>query len=261
MIKAAHDKDIWVMLDVVANHVAYIDEAYSKVSPFNDVSHYHTKCQINNWADANEVEYCRLANLPDLNQDNQWVRQQLKDWVAYTVKEYGFDGIRIDTVPHVKVQFWKEYAQAAGVYQVGEALNGDIGYVANYQNNALDGMLNYPLYFTIKDVFCYGKSMYQIRSTLDNENKIFKDVNALGLFVDNHDNNRFLNVRYSIPLLKSALTFITFTQGIPITYYGSEQGFAGGADPENRETLWTNFNTNSDLYRFIAAINKVRKDN
>lgn len=67
MIKAAHDKGIWVMLDVVANHVAWIDEKYNLVTPFNDVSHYHTKCQINNWDDQNEVEYCRLANLPDLN--------------------------------------------------------------------------------------------------------------------------------------------------------------------------------------------------
>ena len=58
------------MLDVVGNHVAYIDEAYNLVTPFNQSEHYHTKCQINNWNDQNEVEYCRLANLPDLDQDN-----------------------------------------------------------------------------------------------------------------------------------------------------------------------------------------------
>lgn len=28
MINAAHEKGIWVMLDVVANHVAYIDTDY-----------------------------------------------------------------------------------------------------------------------------------------------------------------------------------------------------------------------------------------
>ena len=101
---------IWVMLDVVANHVAYIDTDYYKVTPFNDSSHYHVKCQIVNWNDQNEVEYCRLANLPDLNQDNQWVRQTLLNWVKDTVQKFNFDGIRIDTVPHVKKPFWKEYA-------------------------------------------------------------------------------------------------------------------------------------------------------
>lgn len=110
MIKAAQDKGIWVMLDVVANHVAWIDEAYQLVTPFNKKEYYHAKCQINNWDDQNEVEYCRLANLPDLDQDNAFVRQTLLTWVKDTVQKFNFDGIRIDTVPHVKKDFWKEYA-------------------------------------------------------------------------------------------------------------------------------------------------------
>ncbi len=102
LVSACHEKGIWVMLDVVANHVAYIDEDYYKVTPFNDASHYHAKCQINNWNDPNEVEQCRLANLPDLNQDNQWVRSTLQQWVKDIVQKFNFDGIRVDTVPEVK---------------------------------------------------------------------------------------------------------------------------------------------------------------
>mmetsp|Transcript_38534 Transcript_38534/g.58647 ORF Transcript_38534/g.58647 Transcript_38534/m.58647 type:complete len:180 (+) Transcript_38534:36-575(+) len=67
LVAACHDKDIWVMLDVVANHVAPVDLDFSKVTPFNDPDHYHTKCQISNYDDYNQVEYCRMANLPDLN--------------------------------------------------------------------------------------------------------------------------------------------------------------------------------------------------
>jgi alpha-amylase len=38
-------------------------------------------------------------------------------------------------------------------------------------------------------------------------------------------------------------------EGIPIIYYGSEQGFNGGNDPDNREPLWTsNFNNETELY-------------
>jgi alpha-amylase len=44
LVKACHEKDIWVMLDVVANHVAPIDEDYSRIIPFNDPSYYHAKC-------------------------------------------------------------------------------------------------------------------------------------------------------------------------------------------------------------------------
>jgi alpha-amylase len=34
----------------------------------------------------------------------------LKTWVKNQVDTYGFDGIRIDTVPEVPKDFWEEYA-------------------------------------------------------------------------------------------------------------------------------------------------------
>jgi alpha-amylase len=96
------------------------------------------------------------------------VRNYLKNWVHSTVQTYGFDGIRIDTCPEVSKDFWREYAQSAGVFQIGEVMNGDIGYVSGYQgpDKALDATLNYPLYYTIKSVFNYKQSMYQLRTNL-----------------------------------------------------------------------------------------------
>ena len=35
LVKAAHDKGIWVMVDVVANHVGPVDMDFSRISPFN----------------------------------------------------------------------------------------------------------------------------------------------------------------------------------------------------------------------------------
>jgi hypothetical protein len=49
------------------------------------------------------------------------------------------------------------------------------------------------MYYTIKDVWMYGKSMYEIRNRYNEEATKFVDVDALGVFVDNHDNARFLN--------------------------------------------------------------------
>ena len=42
--------------------------------------------------------------------------------------------------------------------------------------------------------------------------------------------------------------------GIPIIYYGSEQGFHGGRDPDSRESLWPNYNEESELYLVINII-------
>ena len=52
--------------------------------------------------------------------------------------------------------------------------------------------------------------------------KYFSDVDALGIFVDNHDNPRFLYTNGDIRLFKSALTFALCARGIPFFYYGSE---------------------------------------
>lgn len=49
------------------------------------------------------------------------------------------------------------------------------------------------MYYTIKDVFGSGQSMYGIKNRFAQEDPHFKDIDALGIFVDNHDNARFLN--------------------------------------------------------------------
>ena len=167
MIKAAHDKGIWVMVDVVANHVGPVGNDFSQIYPLNQSYHYHENCDIN-WGDQNSVENCRLAGLPDLAQENPYVRQYLKDWIHNLVQKYDFDGIRIDTIPEVPKDFWREYGEAAGVFQMGENFNGDPGYVGDYQNY-LTGLFNYPMYFTIRDVWQNGQSMYGITSRYQQE--------------------------------------------------------------------------------------------
>ena len=49
--------------------------------------------------------------------------------------------------------------------------------------------------------------------------------------------------------LSASAYICTYIQGIPIVYYGTEQGYSGGNDPSNRESLWPNFNTNHPIYK------------
>jgi alpha-amylase len=76
LVDTAHSKGIAVMVDVVANHSGCVpgNTDFSGIYPLNKSEHYHSECYINNWNDQNEVENCRLACLPDLNQQNPYVR-------------------------------------------------------------------------------------------------------------------------------------------------------------------------------------------
>jgi len=66
LVDAAHAKGIWVMVDVVANHVAPIGDDFSQIYPLNKREHYHNDCDID-WSNQWSVENCRLAGLPDLS--------------------------------------------------------------------------------------------------------------------------------------------------------------------------------------------------
>jgi len=171
---------------------------------------------------------------------------------------FDIDGFRIDTIPEAPKSFWTDFNKYAGGFCMGECYNGDINYVSGYQE-ALDSVLSYPLYYTLKDCFVYQKSLYQLESRLNEYKNKFKDITILGGFIDNHDQERWLHFNADYYLYKNAITYNLLGIGIPITYYGTEQGFNGAVDPQNREPLWkSNYDTKHELYQFISKLNSVR---
>lgn len=110
------------------------------------------------------------------------------------------------------------------MFQVGEAFNGDPAYVGPYQDH-VTSLFNYPMYYTIQDIWGRGMSMYGIKNRYQQEESHFKDIDALGVFVDNHDNARFMSMYRDETKLSAALVFSLTTRGIPYFYYGSEQAY------------------------------------
>ena len=256
LVKTCHSKDIWVMVDVVANHAGPVGTDFGRINPFNKAEHYHDWCEINNWNNQWEVENCRLCGLPDLKQENDWVTQKLLEWIHDLVQKYNLDGIRIDTIMEVPKWFWDKFRTSAGVFQIGEAFNGDPGYVADYQNH-LDSVFNYPLYYTIKSSFC--GSFRNLEGYLFNTRKVFPAPEYTSTFVENHDNPRWLNECGDRAKFTNAVIFSLVWEGIPVFYYAGEQYYAGGADPNNREPLWDNYNTKSTLYQLLGKTHALRK--
>ncbi|KAJ3099881.1 hypothetical protein HDU97_002710 [Phlyctochytrium planicorne] len=247
LIAQAHARDIYIMVDVVANHLGgHNITSYSQFPnyPFNETSSFHSFCNID-YNNQTSVEKCWLGStLPDLDTENPKVVTALYDWIGWLTKEFAFDGLRIDTAKHIPKEFWPGFVKASGnLFSIGEALGNDAGFVGSYQPS-LPSLLNYPAYFSLyRSVFAdSSKSMWAIESQLANDRASYIDTSVLGTFLDNHDQPRFSDLNADPSMLKNALALAAFSDGIPVIYYGTEFGIrspgSGPTDPRNRQPFW-----------------------
>jgi len=86
----------------------------------------------------------------------------------------------------------------------------------------------------------------------------FKDVGVLGNFLENQDLPRWQNLSVDPQSLYNAMVINFMTDGIPIVYYGQEQGFSGQSDPFNREPLWPSSYAKTTAYNYTTTLNKLR---
>lgn len=256
-----------LMVDVVINHFGSIQDSgsvdYSAYpSPFNAASAFHSACAID-YTSQTSIENCWVVttpapSLPDVNSEDAAIFGALVDSVVDLVSNYSIDGIRLDTAKHVPKQYLTQFQEAVGVFVTGEALDGDAAYVSGYQG-PLDSAINYPLWYDLIRSFM-GGSFDGLAAMISTEASSFSDVNVLTNFLDNHDQPRIASQAGDDEVRdRNAVTFLMFTSGIPMVYYGFEQRFTGAADPNNRETLWTSgYNTDTTLYKYIAQLHEIR---
>jgi hypothetical protein len=135
---ALHARKMYLMVDVVVNHFgpANSSASYASFNPLNQPSDFHPECLITDYNNQTDVEQCWLGDdklaLADVNTENPWIVNAFNLWIKSLVNAYRIDGIRIDTVKHVRKSFWPAFAASSGVYTVGEVYDGDVAYVADY---------------------------------------------------------------------------------------------------------------------------------
>ncbi len=236
---------------------------------------------------ANDVcNQVRFGDFPGGLKDvaSEWTEVRNAMFYAYGrwLTLVDFDGFRIDTLKHVEHEFWQDFAPRIRQYAAdlgkkrffmfGEAFSGDDQLIGSYTfNQEVDSVFYFSQKYTIDDVFKNGRATVRLKNLYDQRAKDFSSVpqdngveqpptKVLVNFLDNHDVARFLYDKPSVPALHSALVFLLTEDGIPCIYYGTEQDFHGGNDPANREDMWsTNYNRSNQTYRFIAALNAIRR--
>lgn len=224
-----------------------------------------------------------FSDLDDINTENPQVRKVLKEIYGNWIETAGIDGFRVDTAKYVEKEFWQDFFKGENnIYEKAQSLGKD-NFIAfgetwispnPYENTAdieinkyfdygFNSMLDFGLLTDIKRVFKEGKPTSYLEYRLTQRQEVYKDPSMLVTFVDNHDMDRFLKGA-TINDLKIALTLLYTIPGIPQIYYGTEQGFTETRAAMFKEGFSSmgedHFNSNSDLFKFIQTINKMRKE-
>jgi glycosidase len=279
--------------------LSYRDPARTYPPPFDlnatnpSLTHlFHNNGLIGNFQDPKQVVLGELAGLDDFRTETPYVRRQMEAIYEYWIQQAGFDGFRVDTVKHVEMEFWKEWCPAIHAFAAahgrpnffifGEVYDGSDALCGSFTGQqrggafALDSVLDYPLYFTVKNVFARAAGAPEDIERHYRKVERYYDPSAqwrLVTFLDNHDQPRFLSREQADndwQRLKSALVFLYTGRGIPCLYYGTEQAFNGGGDPADREDMFAgqfkdgprgvdSFNMTHPLFQWVARLNNFRR--
>lgn len=268
--QALHDRGMYLMVDLVMNNFAYAgpgeDTVFSDFVPFNSAEYFHKFCYITDWSEEENFQQCWLGSdqlcLPDLDTESDYVVNYWNKWANELMANYSIDGLRIDAAKHVRKSYWGQFQKAVNnTYTIGEAIETQYEWACPYMGvDELSGVLNYPMWYgMVGSLTNTSKDMSGLKDVYLEASDYCQDTTLLGTFTENHDQPRFASYTNDTAILKNALVWASLSDGIPVIYYGAEQGFWGNGDPTNREALWkSGYNTSHPLYQTLKAINTAR---
>jgi len=226
----------------------------------NEVNYYHN--QGDTTFEGENSIYGDFAGLDDIDTDNPQVVTLLTDTFKSLITEFKPDGFRIDTVKHVNIEFWRqfapalvEHAQAIGIpefFMFGEVYSYNSQELSTFTTTGnIQSILDFAFQGVINDTINKQRGTSVIHDWLKNDHHYLdndSNANQLLNFTGNHDMGRFAHslatseFNYSeqeqIQRNQLATAMMFFMRGVPIIYYGDEQGFIGdGGDKDARQDM------------------------
>jgi glycosidase len=270
----------------------------------NDAIYYHNRGNSTFAGESSEMG--DFSGLDDLMTENPRVVRGFIDIYGAWIDKYGVDGFRIDTAKHVNAEFWQAFvpamrarAAANGIpnfHIFGEVATDELDpalLAASTRVSKLPAVLDFAFARAVRDVVAGAAAPAEL-ARLFAADALYEGGAATALqlptFVSNHDMGRFAYfVRKARPeasdeeVLKRvnlAHAMLFTLRGVPVVYYGDEQGFAGtGGDQDARQDMFASqvasynagrlvgthattaensFNPSHPLYRAIAELARLR---
>lgn len=275
LIALCHERNVKVILDLVLNHTSIENQWFknfisARVNDDVDDRYYdyYSTSNANSWARCEGIVYeCNFdSNMPELNFDNQEVRQNMLDIAKYYL-DLGVDGFRFDAVKYIyykdsekSADFWNWYMNELrsikpDIYTVGECWSGDgeVDYYVgatncfNFTTSGVEGYISQG----VKNGRINFFTNY-VSNRLATLKKIREDAMYMP-FLANHDMDRaggYLSLNLGDAFISANVYLLC--SGSPTIYYGEEIGMKGSRGGSNTDAnrrlamLWGDGDTVKD---------------
>ena len=240
----------------------------------NDPIYYHNRGESTFSGESSQ--HGDFFGLDDLFTENPKVVKGMIEIFKYWIREFRIDGFRLDTVKHVNTEFWQQftpaiiaYAREQGIpefFVFGEVYDPNPEFLSLYTSEArLPAVLDFGFQGAVAGFIGSPKPTDDLKHFFEKDDYYTdadSDVYSLPTFIGNHDVGRigfFIQGQVGGAgeeemLRRSRLghALMYFARGLPVIYYGDEQGFTGdGVDKDSREDMFpsrvTSYNDNNLL--------------
>lgn len=274
MLQVAHEHNINVVLDYVANHL-HINSPLFQAHPewATDSLTADGKPNLELWDGDYRLTTWFDKHIPSLNLERRDVADQLTDSALFWVKNFEFDGFRHDACKHIPLNYWRTFGKKLAndpqlrdrdLWMIGETY-GSPELIGSYvKAGMLNAQFDFNIYHTAIDVFSnhWNKSMRELANIIEESGAAYGAHNTMGVISGNHDKTRFISlaggavswdedgkdagwnrhvgIGDSVRAYSKALLLEKFNltiPGVPCIYQGDEYGQEGANDPDNRRMM------------------------
>jgi cyclomaltodextrinase / maltogenic alpha-amylase / neopullulanase len=227
-----------LVLDGVFNHVGRHNPKF-KDAESNPKSPYRAWFNFGPQYKGGYRGWWDVENLPELNLENQAVRDYVYAKPESVVRSYlrdGIDGWRLDVGFDIGFKYLEELTRSAHAQKPGSLVVGEIPNYPKEWFPSVDGVMHFGLRNLMirtanrdLDPVSFSRIVNRMVSDAD-----YEHILKSWVYLDNHDTFRLATTVPDVKARRIAQVLQFTLPGAPNLYYGTEVAMEGGDDPEQR---------------------------
>lgn len=251
LVEEAHDRDMAVILDWVANHTAW-DNAWIKNKSWYTQDGGGNIISANGWTDV-----------ADLNFSNSDMRKEMIKAMKYWILEANVDGFRCDYADGVPMDFWSQAIDTLKKIPERKLILFAEGTSKELFNAGFDLTFGWAFYGQLKEIFNTNKSVQGLLNVNITDYSGVPEGSHILRFTSNHDDDAWddtpLEIFKSMEGSMAAFVLTSYLGGVPLIYNGQEVGCPVKLGFFSNSYTSINWNLNPGLKSQYKSIIEFRK--